>query len=462
MDLSALRNQDADIDLTAKSLIMPNQQIDDLVAKITLRNGVLNMQTLNGKIYGGGFDLSGTSVDGSGSAAKVDAKVAVKAIQVGQVLGGGIAGNQVKGPLSLNLNATGAGESRAALMRSLAGNGNLDGSVMIIGKMEQQVGSALLGVLGAKVKAVQGVTSAVNGILSSYTGVDNKLDGTFNIKQGVLDTQDFAFVNPRARGTAKGQVDLGAWAMNMLVDLFSADQQQAFMSIGLTGPVDGPTPKFASNGAAGPAGLMGLSQNGAFNPAGLVQEIPGLKKLPGIGNLLGGGQTAPATGTEGQPGAVIPGVGTVPGVKLPGGVQDLLGGNKKKQSQDQQQQQQPGAVLPGIGDLLGGTNKKKQQQPAQQQQTEPGAVEPGAIVPQEAPVEQAPVEQAPVESPPAEPEAQPQEVQPQEAQPQEQPAEPGATEPGAAPPGEQQPSGEQQEQQPGIIIPGLQLPGSGN
>jgi hypothetical protein len=121
-------------------------------------------------------------------------------------MGGGIAGNQVKGPLSLNLNATGSGDSQADLMRSLNGNGNVDGSVMIIGKMEQQVGSALLGVLGSQVKQVQGITSAVNGILSSYTGVDNKLDGTFDIKQGVLNTQDFAFVNPKCARHGQGRL----------------------------------------------------------------------------------------------------------------------------------------------------------------------------------------------------------------------------------------------------------------
>lgn len=403
LDLSALNAQDADVDFTAKSLIMPGQQIDDLVAKITIRNGLMNIQTLNGKIYGGGFDLSGTTVDGSATP-KVDAKVKVQSIQIGQVLGGGIAGNQVKGPLSLNLNAAGAGESQAALMRSLAGNGNVDGSVMIIGKMEQQVGSALLGVLGAKVKQVQGITSAVNGILSSYTGVDNKLDGTFDINQGVLDTQDFAFVNPKARGTAKGQVDIGAWAMNMLIDLFGGDAQEAFMSVNLTGPVDGPTPKFASNGAAGPAGLMGLTQQGAFNPAGLVEELPGIGKLPGIGNLLGGGGGA-STGTEAQPGAAIPGVGTVPGVGSLPGVGDLLGGGRTTQQEQQPDAQQPGGLLPGIGDLLGGSSQQQQEQ-QQPQQDEPGAVEPGA-----------------------------------------------------APPGEQQPQEEQQ--QPGIIIPGtdLKIPG---
>jgi hypothetical protein len=301
-------------------------------------------------------------------------------------------------------------------MRSLAGNGNLDGTVMIIGKMEQQVGSALLGVLGAKVKAVQGVTSAVNGILSSYTGVDNKLGGTFNIKQGVLDTQDFAFSNPRARGTSKGTVDIGAWAMNMLIDLFSADQQQAFMSVNLTGPVDGPTPKFASNGAAGPAGLMGLSQSGAFNPTGLVQGLPGLGKLPGIGNLLGGQGTTPTPSTQGQPGAAIPGVGNAPATNV------------------------PGVNLPGLGNLLGGSNKKKQQkqeQEQQQQQTEPGAAEPGAAVPGTG--EQTPTGQTPQDQ-------------------QQQQTEPGATEPGAAPPA----GGDQQQQQPGIIIPGVQIPGTGN
>jgi uncharacterized protein involved in outer membrane biogenesis len=439
LDLSALRNQDADIDFTAQSLILPSQQIDNLVAKITLRNGVLAMQTLNGKIYGGGFDLSGTTVDGSQQAAKIAAKVKVDQIQVGQVLGGGIAGNQVKGPLSLNLDASGAGESQAALVRSLAGNGNLDGTIMIIGKMEQQVGSALLGVLGAKVKAVQGVTSAVNGILSSYTGVDNKLGGTFSIKQGVLDTQDFAFTNPRARGTAKGQVDLGAWVMNMLIDLFSADAQQAFMSVNLNGPVDGPTPKFASNGAAGPSGLMGLGQNGAFNPGGLVQEIPGLKKLPGIGDLLGG-QGAPATGTEGQPGSVIPGVGDAPAVNLPG-VGNVLGG------QGQQQQQQPGGLLPGVGELLGGSKKKKEKKQEEQQQAPavPGAPEPGTAIPQTAPPTQAPAEQTPPEQ-----------------QPEQQQAEPGATEPGATPPGQQGGGEQQQQQQPGIFIPGVKIPGVTN
>ncbi len=480
LDLSALRSQDADIDLTAQSLIMPDQQIDDLVAKITVRNGVATMQTLQGKIYGGGFNLSGTTVDASTPTTKLDAKVAVNQIQVGQVVGGGIAGNQVKGPLSLNLNATGSGVSQADLMRSLNGNGNVDGTVMIIGKMEQQVGSALLGVLGAKVKQVQGITSAVNGILSAYTGVDNKLDGTFNIRQGVLNTQDFAFVNPNARGTAKGDFDVGGWAMNMLVDLFDQDAQEAFMSIGLNGPMT-PTPTFASNGAAGPTGLMGLTQQGGFNPDRPGAGDPRAQEPAGYRQPAGRARCA-----RHQHGRSA---GLRRSWRRHRAGREAAGRHRRRarrrqQQQQQQQQQQPGATLPGVGDVLGGSNKKKQQQqqPAQQQQqqSEPGAVEPGAAMPQEAPAEAAPAEAAPEpEAAPAEAapepeaapqeaapqEAQPEEAQPQEAQPEAQPepqAEPGAAEPGAAPPAEQQPEGEQQQQEPGIIVPGLELPGSGN
>src|SRR5215470_12199113 len=101
---------------------------------------------------------------------------------------------------------------------------------------------------------VQGVADKINGVLASYTGVDNKLDGTFNITNGVLDTQDTAFTNPKARGTAKGKVDLAQMALNLLVDLFGANAEQAFMSVNLDGPVASPKPSFSGSGAAPSSG----------------------------------------------------------------------------------------------------------------------------------------------------------------------------------------------------------------
>jgi uncharacterized protein involved in outer membrane biogenesis len=415
LDLSALKGQDADIDFKANSLIMPDQRIDNVVAKVTIKDGVLNVDTLTGNIYGGAFNLSGTQVDAR-TTPQVAAKIAIDKIQIGQVLGGGIAGNQLKGPLSLNLDLTGAGESQAAIVRSLTGKGDLGGTMMIIGKVEQQVGSALLGVLGQKVKQVKGVADSINGVLGSFTGVDNQLSGTFDIAKGVLDTQDFAFTNPKARGTAKGQVDLGAWALNMLVDLFGQQAEQAFMSINLTGPVNGPTPAFSGNGAAGAAGAAS-------------SLVPGLN-LPGIGAIPGLGGAAGTGATSAEPGAAA----------APAG--GLL------------------ESVPGVGDLLGGSKKKKKDAAAPAA-AEPGAVvEPGAAVPAEAvpaeaapaaepgapaPAEAAPAEAAPAEAAPAEAapaEAAPAEAAPAEAAPAEAApaAEPGAPAPTEAAPAEAAPA----------------------
>lgn len=372
LDLSALGKQDADIDFKAKSLILPDQRIDDLVAKITVKDGLMTMQTLNGKIYGGAFDLSGTRVNGNGTP-KIDAKVAVKAIQLAELLGGGIAGSQVKGPISLNFDGTGSGLSQADIVRSLTGKGNLDGTVLIIGKIEQTVGSALLGVLGQKVKQVQGIADKINGVLSAYTGVDNKLDGTFDIVNGVLNTEDTAFTNPKARGTAKGKVDLAQMALSMLIDLFGSSAEQAFMSVNLDGPVSAPKPSFSGGGAAPSAsGIPGLN-------------IPGVN-LPGFGG---------STGTSAEPGGAATGIGGAAGSAVGGAV----GGTG-------------GAAVGGaagglINDLLGGKDKKKKQEQQQQapasQESAPAA-EPGAAgTAPAAALEAAPAEAAPAEPTPAEP-----------------------------------------------------------
>jgi hypothetical protein len=394
MDLSALGKQNADIDFKAKSLILPNQQIDDVTAKVTIKDGLMTITTLNGKIYGGAFDLSGTTVNGNGTP-KIDAKVAVKAVQLAQLLGSGIAGSQVKGPLTLNFDGTTSGLSQADLVRSLTGKGNIDGTVMIIGKIEQTVGSALLGVLGQKVKAVQGVADKINGVLSSYTGVDNKLNGTFDIAQGVLNTQDTAFTNPKARGTAKGKVDLAQWAMSMLVDLFGSSSDQAFMSVNLNGPVNSPSPSFSGNGAAPSAsGIPGLN-------------IPGLS-IPGLGGTGGtdntGAAVPAANGVGGAAGAAVGGAvggasGSAVGGAAGGLINDLLGGKKKKKNKNEDAAQPAPAAQPGAAAEPGaaGTSAPaatQEQAPAATQEQAPAA-EPGAAAPATNEQQTAPATQEP-------------------------------------------------------------------
>ncbi|MET1027962.1 MAG: AsmA family protein, partial [Dongiaceae bacterium] len=332
LDLSFLDQQDANINFKAKSLIMPDQRIDDLVTTIIIKDGVMTMQTLSGKIYGGGFDLSGTKVNGRGTP-KVDAKVVVDKIQLAQLMSGGVAGSQVKGPVSLNLTATGSGASQAELVRSLSGKGNLDGTVMIIGRVEQQIGSALLDVLGKKVKQVQSLSDTINGVLGNYTGVDNTLKGNFDISKGILNTQDFAFTNPKARGAAKGQIDLAAMTFSkMLIDLFSGTADKAFMSVNLDGPLSSPRPSFGGTGI--------IDSNGQVQP-NAIQQLPGGDKLlKKLGIQPSGSNAAPATegtaATPGKPTVEVPGLGAV----------ELPFSKKKKKKAEETTQPAPAQTAP--------------------------------------------------------------------------------------------------------------------
>jgi hypothetical protein len=106
--------------------------------------------------------------------------------------------------------------------------------------------SALLRILGQQVKH-PGFTS-VNAVYSAFTGSPNALNGTFDINQGVLNTQDLSLTNNRARLLATGDANIAAWTMDMIANIFSQEYpDQPYLSIDLDGPMDGPNTKFSGN-----------------------------------------------------------------------------------------------------------------------------------------------------------------------------------------------------------------------
>jgi hypothetical protein len=138
LDLGALNAQDADIDFTAQSLLTADQRIDDLVAKISIRDGLMTMNTLSGRIYGGAFDLAGTQVNQGHAGPR---QGALQADPDERVAGGGIAGNQVEGRSPSTFAANGAGAWRRISWRSCAARATSAAPSVVIGKIEQTVGS---------------------------------------------------------------------------------------------------------------------------------------------------------------------------------------------------------------------------------------------------------------------------------------------------------------------------------
>ncbi len=406
LDLSALQSNDADVDFSADRFIANTTVIDNLRALITLRDGTLTIKQFNGNTYGGAIDLTGTLA--SRGVPTFNGHVTGNNVAVSELMGGGFLAKRITGPVSFDTDLASSGYSMAELVGGLQGNGKVDGSITVLSQVEQQVGSALLGILGQQVKQLQGFTESVNAVYSAFTGSPNALNGTFDINQGVLNTQDLSLTNNRAKLLATGDANIAAWTMDMIANIFSQEYpDQPYLSIDLDGPMDGPNTKFSGNAFA-----RGNDQSqGVFGNQSPTDIFNGI--IPGLPGSEGGGGSGGGIGIPGIDG-VIPGIG---------------GGDAGAQGEGET------SGIGGIGtenlpDALGG---EQQQQETGPEGATPDAAAPGEAAPGVAPAAEQPgeavapdVEPAPADQPAAEPEAAAPEGEQPAAEPDAQQVEPDA------------------------------------
>ena len=351
LDLSILDAADADIDFAANRFVSGNTAIDNLQARLALRDGTLTITQITGNSYGGAINLTGKLV-GRGLPT-FNGHVVASNVDIGGVSGSSF----VKGPVTLNADLTSSGASMAELMDALHGNGTVNGTVTVLGQLQQMLGVAALSVLGQQLsqltgqQQVQSMTDYVSSAYQAFVGRQSALNGNFKINRGILNTQDLTLNNEQAKALMSGDANLSAWTIGMLVNIFSMTAQnpdQPCLMVDLAGILSSPTPRPRSGGGCGG------SQASPGNPLG------GL--LPGVF-----GQQQQPQQPGGLPGALQ---GVLPGV---------FGG--------QQQQQQNGPPLPGA-EMQPQPGGAIQPQPGGAIQPQPGGVvqpQPGGVTQPEAP-----------------------------------------------------------------------------
>lgn len=286
LDLSALDAVDADVDLVADAVVLDDTRIDDLKAKLSLRDGILTITSLTGNAYGGMIDVRG-QLAGRGVPSASGTLVATN-VDSGQLIGAGLLDGRITGPVTVNADLKTLGVSMADMINGLNGTGNVAGTITVLTSTEQQIGSALLNILGTKVKEVKGLTDTIDAVFSAFAGAPNTLTGDFVVRDGVLDTQNTRLENAKARLLAQGQADLAGWTMDMVASIFRLPADSPYLTVDLDGALDGPNARFTggefSGGAGGAGGL-------------LPQVVPGLTGQ--------GSGTGTATPPEGGLGGVL-------------------------------------------------------------------------------------------------------------------------------------------------------------
>jgi len=495
LDLSILQTFDADVDFAADRFLSGATQIDNLQTKLALRDGTLTITELTGNTYGGAVNLKGTLA--SRGVPTFKGHVVADKVNIDEVSSSRL----VKGPVSFDADLASSGYSMAEMMDALQGTGKVDGTVTVLGQVEQMVGSAALSVLGQQltkmtgVQQVQNMTDYINASYQAFVGRPNALNGNFNITRGVLNTQDLSFANDQAKALVSGDANLGAWTIGMLVNIFSMQfPDQPCLQVDLGGILDSPTPRPRGGGgcgsnASGTGTGTGVTPFGGLNPTDLFSRIvPGMQgpsgTSPGTGpvapadivpDLSGGGQAtqpqpgapdlnaplAPGAAQEQAPAAPLAGEQSAPAGEQQPGAQPGQGGAEPAPATEQQapaaEQAAPGQQ-PGQEQAPAATAAQpapEQEQPAttttkqkskdknknkDKSKTKTTTKTKNAPATQPAPAEQPGQQPAPVEQPPTV-------VVPIEPAPAEQPAtqEPAPAEqaaPATAAPQEQQPATE--------------------
>ncbi len=239
IDLSVLRALDAEVTVKAAALTHGNWQIDRAILEASLSDGLLDLERFTGTLHGGGVQLAGT-LDARGDPQAGFALTAVE-VDFGALLRAQAGFDRLSGPLSLNANFTAEGRSEAALVSSLAGEGNLSGQLTFETKAGEQSDGALLSILGAGVPVVQGLTDAGILLLDNFAGKPAVLTGTFTAERGIVRTRDTRLDSQGATALTEADVDLPAWTIDSHTEVFQAAAPQTlYLSVAARGPLDEP------------------------------------------------------------------------------------------------------------------------------------------------------------------------------------------------------------------------------
>lgn len=263
LDLSGLKEADADLALSAGKVVLAGMSLSDATLNVRLRNGALTADLKNLKLYGG----SGSgkiSVDASGTVPALATELALTSIAIEPFLRDTTGFSRLSGTGALTLSVAGRGASERALVESLNGSGSL-----------RLVNGAVRGINLAAM--VRNIASAFGGAAAGGAQETDfaELSGSFVIQNGVLANNDLFMVNPYLRLAGAGTANIPARTVD-----YRFTPKLVRSSEGQGGVAD-------LTGVSVPVRVTGSWDNLKFSPdaKGLVEGA-----IKGVGEALGAGQ----------------------------------------------------------------------------------------------------------------------------------------------------------------------------
>jgi uncharacterized protein involved in outer membrane biogenesis len=329
IDFSPLEKFDADIKLRSKALVYGSYSINNSVLAATVSSGILQIDKLNGELFGGKINATATAK--ATSPPTVESTVSLKNLSMEKGLMAIISDSPASGRAGMDVKLASSGYTTSDLVAALAGGGSIDLKGINVSRSGK--GTALSSVLGLLSKL-----NKIGGSLSGKKAGAGLADiaGTFNVSKGIAQSGDLTLVSSIGNGQAQGKVDLSRWLINV--------DGQIEMSQNFIG-------KILKKGPSTPS-MLPFSIRGDLNAPNVKLDTS--KLLAGGLNIRGLGSVLKKKGIGGLLHDIVPGLGGSSQNPQPSSQSPATGGSVPPQPPPEQQQQlQPKDFLKSLLNGLG-------------------------------------------------------------------------------------------------------------
>ncbi|MFO1189114.1 MAG: AsmA family protein [Alphaproteobacteria bacterium] len=208
LDLSSLRDIDADLKLRAGGVAYQTLRLTRIETVAMLANGVLDLGHLTGGLWGGSLEGHARLDARAEPRASVDIRLdKARLHEAGLVSEDGV--GVTEGTANLVAAWTASGASEAALVRSLAGKADLQVTDGVLNGLN-------LRAISDRLKRIDQVTDLIALAQAGMQGGNtpfSALTGTFVAERGVVRTSDLRLVADAAAGDGTATIDLPAWTL---------------------------------------------------------------------------------------------------------------------------------------------------------------------------------------------------------------------------------------------------------
>lgn len=234
-------NINFDFKIAAKSIDYQGWKMAEPSLDVVLQEGVLTLNQLNGGLYDGQLHLAGNakpfskeggySINGDAKLRGVSFEPLIKSLAGNRILQG-------TGLVDLDTNVSMAGLSSAAIISSMKGNGEMSGENIVLQGFD----------LKRFARAMSSDTKPGDTVLGLYkTSIKggetrfDKMDGQFDINQGVININTLNMDGPEAFLSTTGKVDLPQFQLATVNEITLKNEEDVPpFKININGPLNNP------------------------------------------------------------------------------------------------------------------------------------------------------------------------------------------------------------------------------